>query len=113
MPDDLKLPADLKLSEVDVRRIMERAVQIDGARSAVTISDLAQAAGEAGISEHAVLQAVRELLQDREAASPVNPGTTTSREANVKSGRWLRAAAFGFLLVIVFTVILFSVRIGP
>jgi hypothetical protein len=113
MQDDVKLPTDAKLSEADVKRVLERAVQIDGAQTVVTVTDLAQAAHEAGISENAMLQAVQELLQDREMVSPADPSSATSGEARVKSVLWLRTAAFGLLLVIALMVIYFLGRVIP
>ena len=113
MPDDVKLPTDAKLSEADVQRVLERAVEIEGAQTLVTVSDLAHAAREAGISEKAMLQAVQELLHDREVVSPVDPGSTTSGETRGGSVLRLRAAAIGFLLVVALMVIYFLGRIAP
>ena len=113
MPDDVKLPTDAKLSDADVKRVLERAVEIDGAQTLVTVSDLAQAAREAGISEKAMLQAMQELLHDREVGSPVDLSSITSRETRGRSVLRLRTAAFGFLLVIALMVILFLGRIAP
>ena len=110
MSDDVKLPTDAKLSDADVRRVLERAVQIDDTQTLVTVSDLAQAAHEAGISEKAMLHAVQELLQDREIVSPDDQGSASSGEPRVRSALWLRTAAFGFLLVIALMVISFIVR---
>jgi hypothetical protein len=113
MPDDVKLPTDAKLSEADVKRVLEWAVQIEGAQTVVTVSDLAQAAHEAGISEKAMLQAVQQLLQEREMASSADPSSTTSGESRVRSVLWLRPAAFGFLFVIALMVFYFFARITP
>ncbi len=110
MPDDVKLPTDAKLSEADVKRVLERAVEID--QTHVTVSDLAHAAREAGISEKAMLQAVQELLHDREVVSPVDPDSTTSGATRGGSVR-LRTAAIGFLLVVALMVIFFLARIAP
>ena len=112
MPDDVKLPTDAKLSEADVKRVLERAVQIDGAQTGVTVSDLTQAAHEAGISEKAVAQAVEELWQGRQVVSATDPGTI-SAEAQVRSLFSFRTAAFGLLFVIVWMVIFFLARTTP
>lgn len=113
MPSDPKLPGDTELSEADVKRVLERAVRIDGAQTVVSVSDLTQAAHEAGISERAMMQAVRELLEDRELVSTADSGNTTSVEARTKSAPRLRAAAFGFLLLIALVVMFFLLRIAP
>lgn len=113
MPDDMKLPTDARLSEVDVKRVLERAAQIDGAQSLVTVSDLARAAHEAGISENAVLQAARELLQDREMVAPADQDITSNSEARARSGLWIRRAVFCCLVLIALFVILVSLRIAP
>ena len=110
MPGDPKPPTDTKLSEADVKRVLERAVQIDGAQ-AVSVADLTQAAREAGISEKAMMQAVQELLEGRDIMSTPDPGSTTSGGARVRSALWLRAAAFGLSSVIALAVISFLVRL--
>lgn len=113
MPDDVRLPTDARLSEADVKRVLERAVQIDGAQTGVTVSDLTQAAHEVGISEKAMAQAVEELLQGREVVSATDPGGITSTESWVRSLLSFRTAAFGFLFVIVWMVIFFVARTTP
>ena len=111
MPGDPKPPTDTKLSEADVKRVLERAVQSEGAQAAVSVSDLTQAAREAGISEKAMMQAVQELLEGRDIVSTPDPGSATSGGARVRSALWLRAAAFGLSSVIALAVISFLVRL--
>jgi hypothetical protein len=96
-----------------VKRVLERAAQIDGAQTGVTVSDLTQAAHEAGISEKAMAQALEELLQGRQVVSATDPGGTTSAEVRVRSLFSFRTAAFGFLFVIVWMVIFFLARATP
>jgi hypothetical protein len=110
MPDDPKPPTDTKLSEADVKRVLERAVQIDGAQPGVSVSELTQSAREAGISENAVLQAVQELLEGREIVSTPGPVTTASGTARVASAV-LRAAALGVSSVIALVVVSLLIRL--
>jgi len=56
-PTDLE---DVRLAEHDVRAILERAVQLDS--NGLSVHELSAAAREAGISEDALLEAVREVL---------------------------------------------------
>jgi hypothetical protein len=98
MPEDRKPPTDVQLSEADVKRVLERAARIDDGRSRVSVSDLTQAAHEAGISEQAVIQAVRELLDARQVTTSDDISITPQAASSIRV--WPRAVAFGVLLVI-------------
>jgi hypothetical protein len=110
MPGDPKPPTEARLSEADVKKVLERAVRIDASHSAVSVSDLTDAAREAGISEQAVFQAVRELFEEP-AMSPVDhagsvPGRVRSR---IASG--VRMATFSVLFLVALLAIFAVLRI--
>jgi len=109
MGDDRKPPADLKLSDSDARHVLERAARIDADRG-LSVSDLTEAAHEAGISEQAVMQAVGELLEARQLTTAAVPDdATATAPTRIKS--WVRAAAFGLLFVSGLLVIFALLRI--
>jgi hypothetical protein len=83
-PTDLK---DVKIAEEDVHAILERAVQLDS--TSLSLHDLSSAAREAGISEDALLEAVREVLAAKDAVRAEDGSKAAPR------GKWdgLRTAA--------------------
>ena len=109
MPGDPKPPNEARLSEVDVKQVLERAVRIDASHSAVSVSDLTQAAREAGISEQAVIQAVRELFEEPEL-SPVGHGSSTLGRVRSRIGSDVRMATFSVLFVVALMAIYVLMR---
>lgn len=76
-----------RVSETDVRRILERAIQIDSARgNEVTLADLRRAAEEAGISSRALMQAFEEHRLGQTSAPP------PARSIEPLQLNWLRRA---------------------
>ncbi len=59
----------IRLTEEDVRAVLQRASQYDGS---VSVAELSSVAAEAGISEQAVVKAVMEVLAERDML-PVMP----------------------------------------
>jgi len=111
MGDDRKPPADLKLSDSDARHVLERAARIDADRG-LSVSDLTEAAHEAGISEQAVMQAVGELLEARQLTTAAVPDdATVTAPGRIKS--LMRATAFGLLFVSGLLVIYAILRLFP
>jgi hypothetical protein len=113
MPGDRQPPSDIKLSEMDVKRVLERAARIDTAQQAVSVADLAQAASDAGISEQAVLQAVSELLEARQLMPVADTGKSVTGGAPSRVRSWVRAAASGLALVIGLILIYVVLRVFP
>jgi hypothetical protein len=109
MPGDPKPPTEARLSEADVKKVLERAVRIDASHSAVSVSDLTQAAREAGISEQAVIQAVRELFEEP-AMSPVGHASNTPGRVRSRIGSGVRMAMFSVLFVVALMAILVLMR---
>jgi hypothetical protein len=98
------------LSPAEVRRILERAVRIDATiAETTTIEQLTAVAAEAGISQHALIAAVREELQSRQSVAKTEPPSTLDRVSRwikkLPSSRWpdaaLRALAAAFLGTVV------------
>lgn len=86
---------DVRLTEADVKAVLERAVRIEAGVSSVSVAELGSVAREAGISEEAVIQAVWEILEERRiakrlAAEPLPPPAAPASPLR----SWLRAAGF-------------------
>jgi hypothetical protein len=109
MQGDRKPPTEARLSEADVKKVLERAVRIDASHSAVSVSDLTDAAREAGISEQAVFQAVRELFEEP-ALSPVGHASSTPGQVRSRIASGVRLATFSVLFVVALTAILVLMR---
>ena len=111
MREDPQNLTDTKLSAAEVTRVLERAVQIDATLQAQSVSDLAAAAREAGISEIAVFQAVQELLEKRQSISTTDLGRSASSDRVSRTRPWLIGITSGISLLIGLMVILFFLRI--
>jgi hypothetical protein len=109
MPGDPKPPTEARLSEADVKKVLERAVRIDASHSAVSVSDLTDAAREAGISEQAVFQAVRELFEEP-AQPPVGHASSVPGRVRSRIGSGVRMAMFSVLFVVALMAILVLMR---
>lgn len=98
MSDDHNiLPDHASLSEQEVQRVIERAIQLDTARgSETTVAELRRVALELNISSAAITQALQELA----SKAVVTPATVTpaTPQPAIKSrlGSWWRALAIGF-----------------
>ena len=99
----------LRLPDSAARRLLERAGELDGPRSGIPVSELRQAAGEAGISPQAFDAALGELWLDVVAAGApavaTRPGSPVARlaaepGAAARGGRAGRVAR-GVALVVV------------
>jgi hypothetical protein len=113
MRDDPRHLPDTTLSATEVKHVLERAVEIDAIHQTLSVSDLASAAREAGISEEAVLQAVQELLEDRQL-TPAADRSSSASSAHVSRTRpWLIGVTSGLSLLIGLMVVLFILRMFP
>jgi hypothetical protein len=101
---------DTTLSAAEATRVLERAAQIDANLQNQSVSELAAAAREAGISEHAVLQAVQELLDNRQM-STADPGSSVSSERVSRTNPWLVGVTSGLALLVALIVVFFLLRI--
>ena len=98
----------LRLPDSAARRLLERAGELDGPRSGIPVSELRQAATEAGISSQAFDAALGELWLDvavAGASPPVpRPGSPVARSGAPAPGaaprrrRWARLAGATALL---------------
>ena len=89
-----------RLSDTDVRSILERAIELDSARTnEVTLADLRRAAEEAGISSVALMQAFEEHRLGKTArplpARPIEPLETgwLQRARRLLRPAWLGSTA--------------------
>jgi hypothetical protein len=68
---------DRRLTELELKRVLERAAHIDARETAtVNVQELTRIAQQAGISEHAVTQALLEL--EAHAQTRANPGSSAA-----------------------------------
>ena len=82
MSADLTELSDVRLSEADVKIVLERAARIETRANSLSVAELSSVAREAGISEQAVVQAVLEMLEERRMVQrPAEP----AREAQPNS----------------------------
>lgn len=113
MRNDPEHLPDTTLSAPEVKRALERAVQIDATRQTLSVSDLTSAAREAGISEEAVLQAVRELLEERQLTPAADRSSSASSEHVSRARPWLIGVTSGLSLLIGLMVVSFILRMFP
>lgn len=110
MRDSEDLP-DAILSASEVKRALERAVQIDAKRQTLSVSDLTAAAREAGISEEAVLQAVQELIGERQLTPAGDRSSSAPIEHVRRASPWLIGVTSGLSLLIGLMVLFVMLRI--
>ena len=95
-------PVERRLSEQQMRRVLERAIQLDAARmSDTSIEELTRVAQELNISSVAIEQALRELDRPLPAAPIAQPEPKAGPKRKSRFRSWLRtsAIAFGALLL--------------
>src|SRR5687768_1214956 len=100
MSNEPKSNDEARLSEADVRRIIERAIQLDSARTnEVTLAELRRVADEVGISPVALMQAFEEnqlgKVGGAPLARPIAPVTSgwLSRARRLLRPAWLGSIA--------------------
>ena len=100
MSNEPKSNDEARLSEADVRRIIERAIQLDSARTnEVTLAELRRVADEVGISPVALMQAFEENQLGKTTstplARPIEPSTNSwlSRARRLLRPAWLGSIA--------------------
>lgn len=113
MRDDPRDVPDATLSAAEARRVLERAVQIDGSAQTLSVSELAAAAREAGIAEEAVLQAVQELLEGRQLTPAADHGSIAPAEHSSRARPWLIAVTSALSLLIVLMLVYIVLRSAP
>jgi hypothetical protein len=113
MRDDPRHLPETTLSAGEVKRVLERAAQIDATQQTLSVSDLTTAAGEAGISEAAVRQAVQELLENRQLMPTADPGGSAAIAHASKARPWLIGVTSGLSLLIGLILISFILRMFP
>lgn len=97
-----------KLTDAEARRILARATEIDAARSGgVSIADLREAAGEAGIEADAFDQAMVELRGHTPAAQaePPKPAVPIRRRLRRMVFETVKIAAIVVVILSVFVVL--------
>jgi hypothetical protein len=92
---DDPVPDALPVSEVNARKILERAIQIDTDRAGeTTVGELRKIAEELNISSAALMQAVREVQSPAAIAS--QPGASGKRSWVNRTLVWVRTAMIGW-----------------
>jgi hypothetical protein len=100
MSDELKPTREIRISEADVRRILDRAIQLDSIRTnEVTLAELQRVADEVGISSDALTRAVEEYSRGNATtpvvALPAQPRVTGWRGFWQRNARPLIITAVG------------------
>ena len=74
MSNESKPASEVRISEADVRRILDRAIQLDAVRTNdVTLAELQRVADEVGISSGSITQAIEEFRLGVRAPLPASP----------------------------------------
>jgi hypothetical protein len=93
---DEPVPDGLPVSEVNARKILERAIQIDTERAGeTTVGELRKIAEELNISSAALMQAVREVQTPAPAIAP-QPVASDKRSWANRALSWVRMATIGW-----------------
>jgi len=97
MSDDQNtLPDHAPLSEQELQRVLERAIQLDTVRgSETTVAELKRVALELNISSTAINQALQELASRAVVAPPAVTHETPEPAAKFVIGSWWRTLAIG------------------
>ena len=74
-----------KLSDAEARRILARATEIDAVSAGVSIADLREAAGQAGIASDAFDEALVELRSNAASADPESSKPAPSIRRRLRS----------------------------
>ena len=95
---DEPVPDGLPVSEVNARKILERAIQIDTERAGeTTVGELRKIAEELNISSAALMQAVREVQIPAAAmATASQPVASGNRSWLNRVSVWVRSALIGW-----------------
>jgi hypothetical protein len=97
MSNESKPVSDIRISEADVRRILDRAIQLDALRTNdVTLAELQRVADEVGITSVSITQAIDEYRSGQVSAPlPHSPPPTAATGWRARLRRFARPAIIG------------------
>src|SRR5687768_11335260 len=91
-----RLADDARLSEHELQRVIERAIQLDAARGGeTTVAELRRVALELNISSTAINQALQELSAKAVVAPAAETADTTQEPVKSRFGSWWRPLGIG------------------
>ena len=83
-----RIPDDMRLNEAEIRRVLQRASEIDGSGRSVTVAELRSIAAEVGITSTALTEALSDVFLTTTQPQPIIAGAQAEAAAEQKGRRF-------------------------